>query len=116
MEKTNIKWYAMTDAAILTHIGTFVKDRRIERRKTQQEIANTTGLNRYTIGKIENGGSVTLLVLIQVLRALEALYILDEFSASTQISPLEAVKLKDKTKQRVRPSVQNRTAPKKSDW
>lgn len=117
MAKTNINWISMTDDSIIKNIGLFIKDERITKQKTQSEIAEITGLNRYTIGKIEKGRSVTLQVLIQVLRALDLLYVLDNFIIVDKISPLEAVKLKKKKKKRVRPSNKVKLIDKrKSDW
>ena len=98
--KTNIKWVAMTDDAILKQIGQFLKSQRILKNKTQAQIAEASGVNRYTIGKIEKGDSVTLSTMIQVLRTLDLLYVLEHFSTIQQISPLEAVKLQEKKRQR----------------
>ena len=107
----------MTDDAIAGQIGIFVKDVRITKQKTQDQLAEESGLSRYTISKIENGGSVTLQVLIQVLRALDSLYVLNNFKIAEIMSPLEAVKLKAKKKKRVRPTEKpNKTSSKKSNW
>ncbi len=98
--KTNINWVAMTDDAILKQIGHFLKSQRILKNKTQAQIAEAAGVNRYTIGKIEKGDSVTLGTLIQVLRTLDLLYVLEHFNTVQQISPLEAVKLQEKKRKR----------------
>lgn len=112
---TNINWISMTDQAIIGHIGNFLKQQRIIQNETQKEIAERAGLNRYTISKIENGDSVTLQVFIQILRALDLLSLLDNFTKTSQVSPLEAVKLKGKQRHRVRKSPKTVTKP-KSDW
>ncbi len=114
MTYTNINWVSMTDDAIVKHIGSFIKEERIAKNKTQSEIAKITGLNRYTIGKIEKGGSVTLRVLIQVLRALDILHVLDNLVTATNISPLEAVKLKEKKRKRATSTKQKNTP--QSNW
>ena len=114
MAHTNINWISMTDDAIVKHIGSFIKEERIAKNKTQSEIAKITGLNRYTIGKIEKGGSVTLKVLIQVLRALDILHVLDHLVTTTNISPLEAVKLKEKKRKRATSTKQKPTS--QSNW
>jgi len=94
MANTPINWISMTDDAILKHIGLFIKETRISKRKTQVALAEDTGLSSYTISQIEKGKSVTLQVLLQILRALNALYVLDNFKTEEKVSPLEAVKLK----------------------
>ena len=117
MANTPINWISMTDDAILKHIGLFIKETRISKRKTQVALAEDTGLSSYTISQIEKGKSVTLQVLLQILRALNALYVLDNFKTEEKVSPLEAVKLKSKKKQRVRnASKTNKTTKRKSDW
>lgn len=100
MANTNIKWAQLSDAAIVRHLGTFIKKTRLQKNYTQTQLATRAGLNRYTIGQIENGESITLSTLIQLLRALDSLYVLDQFSTSDEISPIEYAKLKKKERKR----------------
>jgi transcriptional regulator with XRE-family HTH domain len=79
MENTNTNWIAMNDAAIVDAIGLFVKQKRLQANKTQAQLAKEAGLNAWTISQLENGESVTLSTLIQLLRALDSLYVLDSF-------------------------------------
>jgi transcriptional regulator with XRE-family HTH domain len=102
MGKTNINWVQMSDSSIIAQIGRFIKHTRTQRNKTQAQLAEMAGLNRWTLSQIENGESISLSSLIQVLRALDCLYVLDNFEFSEEISPLEYAKLKRKPKQRVR--------------
>lgn len=99
---TNNKWNQLSDAAILEKVGEFVKQQRIGKNKTQAQLAEMSGLNRWTISQLENGESVTLSSLIQVLRALDCLYVLNELDVSQEISPLEYIKLKKHQRERVR--------------
>ena len=99
---TNINWIEMTDAAIVEQIGRFIKQSRIEQNKTQLQLAKEAGLNRWTLSQIENGGTVNLSSLIQLLRALDVLYVLNHFELIEEISPLAYAKLRKKKKQRVR--------------
>ena len=114
MAKTNINWVSMTDEGIINHIGTFVKNKRVEKNITQAILAKKAGINRYTISKFENGDSITLQVLIQILRALDLLYILNGLDSTEQISPLEAVKLTKKKRQRATGTKENKKP--QSDW
>ena len=102
MVNTNIDLVQMSDVAIVKHLGNFLKQVRIQQNKTQAQLAEDAGLNRWTISQIENGESITLMSLIQILRALDSLYVLDTFEISNEISPLEYAKLKKNQRERVR--------------
>lgn len=105
MANANINFASLSDADIIAQIGDFIKNTRTEQSKTQAQLAKASGLNRYTISKIENGESITLSSLIQVLRSLEQLHLLENFHFEEQISPLEYAKLKKRQqKERVRNS------------
>ena len=103
MGNANEEWVQMTDLAIVAQIGYFIKQTRINQNKTQAELAESAGLNRWTISQIENGEPVSLTSLIQLLRALDALYVLETFKIQDDISPLAYAKLKkQQQKERVR--------------
>jgi len=102
MGNTNTNWSHKTDSDIVKQIGEFIKHTRLQQNKSQAELAKAAGLNRWTVSQIETGDSITLTSLIQILRALECLYVLKEFEFSEEISPLEYAKLKKQQKERVR--------------
>lgn len=102
MGNTSIDWVKMSNVAIVEQLGMFIKHTRIQQNITQALLAEMAGLNRWTIGKIENGESVTLATLIQVLRALDVLYVLNNFEIKDEISPIEYAKLHEKKRQRAR--------------
>ena len=102
MRSTSIDWVQMSDGAIVKQIGSYIKHVRLQQRKTQAQLANIAGLNRWTISQIENGDSITLTSLIQILRALDSLYVLKAFEVTDEISPLEYAKLIKHKKERVR--------------
>lgn len=102
MGNTNINWIQLSDAAIVKQIGDYIRHERLEQNITQSRIAEMAGLNRWTIGQIENGESITLMSLIQVLRALDRLHVLKAFEYQDKISPLEYARLKKKEKKRAR--------------
>ncbi|HKL09789.1 MAG TPA: helix-turn-helix transcriptional regulator [Bacteroidales bacterium] len=101
-EKTNKNWIAMSDAAIIAAIGEFMKQKRLQENKTQAQLAKEAGLNRSTLVQIENGESVTLTSLIQILRVLNLLHLLDIFTIEDKMSPMEYVKMKEKKRLRAR--------------
>jgi len=114
MDNTNIDWTAMSDKAIIAAIGEYLKQQRLIKNKTQAQIAVDAGINRWTLSKIENGEPVSLLLLIQILRALNLLDLLNIFQIKQQISPIELAKLEQKKRQRARKPQTNKSA--KSDW
>lgn len=114
MVNTNIDWVQMTDAAIVAQIGRSIKNTRLKKNITQAQLAKNAGLNRWTISKIENGESVTLSSLIQILRALDAFYVLDNFEVNESISPLAYAKLKKEQRERAS-SKKNKATNKEDD-
>ena len=102
MRNTRIDWVQMSDVAIVKQIGSYIKQMRLQQNKTQAQLASMAGLNRWTISQIENGESITLSSFIQILRALDSLFILNAFEVPDEISPLEYAKLKKHNKERVR--------------
>ncbi|MFZ4797992.1 MAG: helix-turn-helix domain-containing protein [Bacteroidia bacterium] len=92
-------WNSMSDNAIVQQIGAFVKHHRMEQNKTQDILANAAGISRSTLSLLERGETVTLATLIQVLRVLDVLHIMDAFVIQQAISPLALAKIeKDKRK------------------
>ncbi|PIQ49778.1 MAG: transcriptional regulator [Cytophagales bacterium CG12_big_fil_rev_8_21_14_0_65_40_12] len=103
MVNTSNDWLSMTDKAILIKIGAFIKQMRLAQNKTQSQIATEAGLNRWTVSQAEKGESITLASLVQLLRALDALYVLGQFNFEDEISPLAYAKLKKDKRKRARP-------------
>lgn len=112
MENTNTNWIAMSDTAIVSKIGEFIKKERLNSNKTQAQLAEEAGINRWTISQIENGEAITMVSLIQIMRALNILHILEIFSIKQEISPIELAKLDQNKRQRAR----NNDNTKLSDW
>lgn len=104
----------MSDKALAELIGRFIKEKRIEQNKTQHFVANAAGISRSTLSLLEKGETVTIATLLQVLRVLGQLQVLDVFSIQPTISPLQLAKLEIKKRKRV--SGTTTTEPKKSNW
>lgn len=100
MANANINWFSLSDKAIVSMIGDYIKQQRLLQNKTQAKIAEMAGINRWTMSKIENGEPISLISLIQILRALNLLDILDVFKVEQVISPLELAKLDKQKRQR----------------
>lgn len=100
-------WKAMTDKALSKIIGNFIKHHRLNQNKTQDTVAIAAGLSRSTLSLLERGENVALSSLLQVLRVLDLLYILDEFKVSTEISPIAYAKLQQKERKRAKNNQDN---------
>lgn len=109
-------WAAMTDKAIVNHICSQIRQIRLERNITQEQLSERSGLGRATISRIEKGQSISLLTLIQLLRALDSLELLNAFSqAPTSFSPMQL--LMEPKPQRYRASGNKNSSDKgPSEW
>ncbi len=105
---------SMSDKALIEQIGAFVKHHRLRQNKTQDEIAEEAGISRSTLSLLERGESVTILTLIQVLRVLDQLHIMDAFRVEEKISPMALAKLEKEKRKRA--SRQDRQDQKLSEW
>ncbi len=87
-------WYSMSDPAIVTELGAYLKQIRLQQNLTQEQLAAKAGLSRSAISEMENGKAATsLITIIQVLRALQQLHLLDNWKVAGQISPLLMAKI-----------------------
>ncbi len=94
------KWQSMSDKALTMHIGAYMKHLRMESHKTQDTLAKEAGISRSTLSLLERGETVTLGTLIQVMRTLDALNILEAFTIKETISPLALAKIEKKKRKR----------------
>jgi transcriptional regulator with XRE-family HTH domain len=93
-------WIAMADPEIVKEICQAVKQMRINKNISQQQIAEMSGLDRTTISRMETGRAVNILTLVQVLRALDKLDILNVFSTEQVISPIRLLKEEERKRKR----------------
>lgn len=96
----NINWYALSDVAIIQSLGKELKKKRLAQNLTQQGLADRCGLFRSTISEIENGRISSLLSLVQLLRGLQSLDVLDAFVQPDEISPLLVAEQQAKLRKR----------------
>ena len=94
-------WHTMSDDRILQKIGEFIKYHRMEQNKIQTILAKDAGISRSTLSLLERGETVTVATLIRVLRVLDKLYIINDFTIPTQISPLLLAQNEKRKRQRV---------------
>lgn len=109
-----INWFEMSDPALLKVIGAFVKHHRLQQNKKQEELAQAAGISRSTLSLLEKGETVTVSTLIQVLRVLGLLNIMEGFRIHEEVSPLALAKQDLHKRKRAR-NIET-TNNKKSDW
>lgn len=107
-------WVSKSDNALAKHIGAFAKHHRLEQNKTQDQLATAAGISRSTLSLLERGETVTLATLIQVLRVLDQLHVMEAFIVQKNISPLALAKMEQGRRKRARGK--NKTNTNKSDW
>ena len=98
----------MSDSAIVNKICNNIKQMRLSQNISQQELANRSGLNRVTISRMESGRAVSLLTLVQTLRALDKLDIINAFNVEPEISPLKLFDIQEKYRQKASPKKQKK--------
>ncbi len=106
MATSNIKWKGLKDTQVVERLGQELRRMRLERNLSQAEVARRAGLDRTTVVKLEAGRAATLLTVVQVLRAMDKLEVLDGFHEEPQLTPYQVVEQQSKylKKQRKRAS------------
>jgi transcriptional regulator with XRE-family HTH domain len=66
-----------TEDAVLAELGERLERHRVERNRTQAEMAEDAGIGRATLQRIEAGESVQMTSMLKLLRALDLLGALD---------------------------------------
>lgn len=101
-DKSFKSWHSMSDLALVMHIGGFIKHHRLEQNKTQETLSREAGISRSTLSLLERGETVTITSLIQVLRVLDQLQVMDAFEVKKHISPLALAKAEQAKRKRAR--------------
>jgi len=102
-EKTYSDWGEMSDKSLMKTIGNFIQSHRLNQNRSQEQVATAAGISRSTLSLLERGEKVRIDSLIQVLRVLDLLYIMNVFKVDEQISPIEYARLKKKQRKQASP-------------
>ncbi len=94
---------SMTDKALIELIGKFVQWHRLNQNLSQSDVASSAGVSRSTLSLLERGEKVRIDSLIQILRVLDLLYVLEAFQIKEELSPLEYAKLRRKQRKQASP-------------
>lgn len=84
--------HGMTDDAIALELGARIQRQRLNRNKTQDEIAEAVGVSKPTIIQLERG-QAKLTTLISVMRALGMLDQVDQIVPEVPASPIQVYKM-----------------------
>lgn len=106
---------SQSDDAILRRIGEYIRQQRLDQNKTQSVLALEAGISRSTLSELEHGRRSNLLTLVQVLRSLKLIHVLDIFNSQEQFSPLQLAKLEQEKRQRASKTGKSDDKP-LSDW
>lgn len=106
----------MSDKSLMETIGNFIQSHRLNQNKSQEEVAVAAGISRSTLSLLERGEKTRIDSLIQVLRVLDLLYIMDIFKIQDQISPIEYAKLKKKQRKHASPKKDSNNSKKDPGW
>lgn len=68
---------SMSEDAVLAELGRRLERHRVERNRTQADLAEEAGIGRATLQRIERGDSVQMTSIVKLMRALELLGALD---------------------------------------
>ncbi|WP_267177619.1 helix-turn-helix transcriptional regulator [Marinicella marina] len=104
---------SMNDAAVAAEIGQRIRQLRLEKNLTQQQVADEVGLSRLSYRRLETGEAKFVNV-IAVLRFLGGLEALNQAIPETVFSPIEQLKLQGRKRQRASSKRQDENAQSKS--
>lgn len=103
-----------TDAAVLEEVGRRIAEARLARRTTQAQFAQTMGVSKRTIERLEDGAPTQLSNFIRCLRALGKLDGLERLLPETAPNPIGLLERRGAARQRARPKA--RPAPDAARW
>lgn len=81
-----------SDGEILAEIGRRLEALRRDRRLTQSEAAELSGISRRTLYGTEHGENPTLLTVIRLLRTYGRLGALEAFIPTPEVSPMQIIR------------------------
>jgi transcriptional regulator with XRE-family HTH domain len=88
--------YAKTDEEILSDFGAMLKQKRINTNLTQQELAETAGISKDQLSKIERTGKTTMATLVAISRTFNLLQALLEIYKSPELTPMQKYEIEQK--------------------
>jgi transcriptional regulator with XRE-family HTH domain len=90
----------LTDEAVLRELGQRLQRRRIDSGLSQAVLADSAGVAKRTLERLESGHTVDLTTLIRLLRALGLMDLLESFVPESPPSPMALLKGRGKVPKR----------------
>lgn len=100
----------LNDEALQRELGSRLRDLRLNRNESQQELARRAGVGKATLQRLEEGRSGTIVTLLRVLRALD-LDNLDALVPAVERSPLAEARGERQARVRARGRAVPKTPP-----
>ncbi len=88
------------DQTVLAEVGERIRDLRLNRNVSQEELSERSGVSTRTISQIESGGNTSLETLIKLMRALGVLDRLDVMFPDEGPSPIQLLELQGRRRRR----------------
>ncbi|MDR1368797.1 MAG: helix-turn-helix domain-containing protein [Dysgonamonadaceae bacterium] len=107
--------YSNSDDIILQNLGEQLRQIRLNKNSTQNELSEISGISRSAISDLENKGTGSMNTFVRVLRALEKLEILNHFVTEAPVSPVQIAKLRGKIRKRAS-GTGNKPDNEESEW
>ncbi|KAA3641773.1 MAG: XRE family transcriptional regulator [Armatimonadetes bacterium] len=98
---------AWADDAILEELGIRLRQERLNRNITQEELARAAGISIGALRNAESGGGSSLTTFVRMLRALGLLHRVEAVLPEAEMSPIELSKRRGR--ERLRASGQDRS-------
>lgn len=95
-------WTELSDPMILQRLGSRIRDYRVRMEMTQGDLAEKSGVSMGTVVRLEHGDTVSVLLLISILRTLGVLENIENLLPELSISPMQMRKMQGGKVQRVR--------------
>ena len=89
--------YAKTDDEILLELGKRLKQKRINANLTQQEFADTVGISKDQLSKIERTGKTTTTTLVSISRKFNLLQQMLAIYETPDLTPMQRYEIEQKT-------------------
>ncbi len=98
----------LSEKAVLEELAERLVRCRVALNMTQEEVAESSGMGKRTLERIESGEDFRVSNLVKLLKTLKMLDALDELIPSEQISPVQLLDMKKSRKKRASTSRETR--------
>lgn len=99
-------WTERSNMAILSEIGTRLREYRMRMNLQQKELAYQAGVSIDTVVRLERGDNISTEKLIRVLRVLDMLENIELLVPPPPVSPILLQKLAGKERKRIRKTIE----------